>query len=243
MKDQSEQDRILLREIRLTNLLSFGPDTDALRMERLNLFIGPNGSGKSNLIEAVALMRATPVLPQATSNADVRGVLRRGGGTREWIWKGTTGKAATMEFVVAKPKGSQALRHRFAFRGAAQGFQLDDERIEDERPYGGQADAYFYYRFQNGHPVVNTVAQAEIGNALTLQETPAAQPRRQRKLAQESVNLEVSILAQRRDPELYPRDYPSGGHLRKVADISGMGVWPEHSISRTAESGHAQRPA
>jgi predicted ATPase len=204
MKDQSEQDKILLRDIRLTNLLSFGPDTDALPMEALNVFIGPNGAGKSNLIEALALMRATPVLPQATSNADVRGILRRGGGAAEWVWKGSKGKPAALELIVANPKGSQALRHRFAFRGDAQGFQLDDERIENEKPYGEQADAYFYYRFQNGHPVVNSVAQAETGNGMTLQESPALQPRRQRRLAQESVNLEVSILAQRRDPELYP---------------------------------------
>jgi predicted ATPase len=210
MKENPDSDNRLIREIRLTNLLSFGPDTEALHMEALNVFIGPNGAGKSNLIEALALMRATPVLPQATSNADVRGILRRGGGAAEWLWKGTKGKRATLEFVVNNPKGSQALRHRFAFRGDTQGFQLDDERIENEKPNGKEKEAYFYYRFQNGNPVLNTVVQPDAGNSLVLHETSDkqqgayAQSRRERRLARESVNLEVSILAQRRDPELYP---------------------------------------
>jgi predicted ATPase len=204
MKNNLNQDTRVVREIRLRNLLSFGPETEALPLERLNVLIGPNGSGKSNLIESLAMMRATPVLPQSTSNADVRGVLRRGGGATEWIWKGAKDEPAAVDLVVANPKGSQALRHRFAFRADAQGFHLDDERIENEKPHPGQTLVSFYYRFQNGHPVVNRVAQAETDNSLTLQETPAAKQRRQRRLTQESVNLEVSILAQRRDPELYP---------------------------------------
>ncbi len=210
MNENLDQDKRLLREIRMTNLLSFGPEAEALPLERLNVFIGPNGAGKSNLIEALALMRATPVLPQAAGNADVRAVLRRGGGAGEWVWKGAKGKPAAVELLVSNPKGSQHLRHRFAFRGDAQGFQLDDERIENEKPYDGQTEAYFFYRFQNGHPVVNTVAQPDAGNAPALQETPDKRPgaystpRRERKLARETVSLEVSILAQRRDPEQYP---------------------------------------
>jgi predicted ATPase len=203
------QDKRLLREIRLTNLLSFGPAAEPLLLERLNVFIGPNGAGKSNLIEALALMRATPVLPQATSNADVRGVVRRGGGATEWIWKGAKDKAAEIEMVISNPKGQQPLRHCFAFRGDAHGFRLDDERIENERPHGTQDEVYFYYRFQNGHPVVNTIAPSESSTA-QLQEPRGRRsntypPQRlPRRLARESVDLEVSILAQRRDPEQYP---------------------------------------
>ncbi len=88
MKQNPPNDARLLREIRLTNLLSFGPDTAALPLKNLNVLIGPNGAGKSNLIEALALMRATPVPSQTTSNSDVRGVVRRGGGAKEWIWGG-----------------------------------------------------------------------------------------------------------------------------------------------------------
>jgi hypothetical protein len=66
-----ERDPKLLRQIKPSSLLSFGPDTPGLDLESLNIFIGPNGTGKSNLIEALALMRATPVPPQTTSNADI----------------------------------------------------------------------------------------------------------------------------------------------------------------------------
>ena len=40
---------MLIKRIRLTNLLSFGPDTEELDLAPLNVLIGPNGSGKSNL--------------------------------------------------------------------------------------------------------------------------------------------------------------------------------------------------
>jgi predicted ATPase len=198
---------MLITSLRIKNLLSFGPDTEALPLENLNVLIGPNGAGKSNLIETLALMRATPIPAQTTSNADVRGVVRRGGGAQEWIWKGAKNKPASVELAVNNPKGKQPLRHVFSFACDSQGFQLHDERVEDELPYRrGSPDPYFYYRFQNGHPVVNTVAQDE-DNGLTLHKGPAKHPaaqRKERKLAQETVNLELSILAQRRDPDLYP---------------------------------------
>jgi predicted ATPase len=73
------------------NLLSYGPETAPLSLGPLNVFIGPNGSGKSNLIEALALLRATP--------GDVRAVIRLGGGVREWLWKG--GAVKTVAYLVA----------------------------------------------------------------------------------------------------------------------------------------------
>src|SRR5437870_6520072 len=83
MEKHEFEDVRLLRQIRPYNLLSFGPDTPSLDLENLNVLIGPNGSGKSNLIEALALMRATPVPSQAASDFDVPGVLRHGGGAAE----------------------------------------------------------------------------------------------------------------------------------------------------------------
>lgn len=186
MKESDQEDHRVLSSIRPENLLSFGPETPALELRALNVLIGPNGSGKSNLIEALALMRATAILPQSASNGDVRGVIRRGGGSREWVWKGASDRPATVELIVSNPKGKQSLRHLFAFLAEPSGFHLHDERIENEERYTGQSDTYFYYRFQGGQPVVNTVSQKE------------------RRLARETVNLELSILAQRRDPELYP---------------------------------------
>jgi len=147
-----------LRQIRLENFLSFGPAAAPLELENLNILIGPNAAGKSNLIEALALMRATPVSP-AASNSDLRGVVRRGGGVQEWVWKG--GKSAVLDFVVSYPKGKQPLRHILSFRGDEQGFRLEDERIENAVAGRGESEPYFYYRFQHGEPVVDAIVEGE----------------------------------------------------------------------------------
>ena len=173
-----DDDKRLLQQIKLTNFLSFGPETTSIDLKSLNILIGINGVGKSNLIEAVALMQATPV--------DIGAVVRKGGGASEWIWKGKQESAATIDVVFSNPEGSQPLVHSLSFYSDNGRFQLQDERIENEHPYGNQNDPYFYYRFQNGHPIVNT--NDEEG----------------RQLARETIDLTLSILSQRRDPEHYP---------------------------------------
>src|SRR5438105_4583019 len=92
-----------LREITLRNILSYGPDSDPIPLCNLNVLIGPNGSGKSNLIEAIALLRATPV------EKDLRDAIREGGTITEWVWKGRPEAPASIEAVVANPAGNQDL--------------------------------------------------------------------------------------------------------------------------------------
>jgi predicted ATPase len=81
MSEESTQSPILISEIHLQNLLSFGPDAKPIPLGPLNVLIGPNGSGKSNLIEAIELIRATP-----TTN--LRDVISKAGGIIELYWKG-----------------------------------------------------------------------------------------------------------------------------------------------------------
>lgn len=169
---------VLIHHLRPKNFLSFGPENAGIDLRPLNVIIGPNGSGKSNLIEAIAFMRSAP--------KDLQTVTRTGGGVGEWIWKGQAKEPATVDAVIANPGGSMPLRHVVSFTNANQTFYLDDERIENEHGYQGQRDPYFYYRYQNGHPVVNTVDKGQRG------------------LARETIEPDRSILAQRRDPETYP---------------------------------------
>ena len=49
--------KMLIHELTLRGILSFGPDSATLALRPLNLLIGPNGSGKSNLLEAISLLR------------------------------------------------------------------------------------------------------------------------------------------------------------------------------------------
>jgi len=165
----------------LRNFLSFGPETPCLPLGNLNVFVGPNGSGKSNLLEAIALLRSAA--------NDLRPVILRGGGIGEWIWKGAPRAPATLDAVLSDPNSSQPLRqvrHILTFLAEQQTFRIEDERIENERPDIGKTDPYFYYRYQQGRPVVNTLEKG------------------QRYLRRETMQPDLSILAQLRDPESYP---------------------------------------
>jgi predicted ATPase len=170
-----------LQRIVLKNVLSFGPETDGLDLLPLNLLIGPNGSGKSNFIEAIALMRAAP--------SEFSKVTRKGGGVAEWIWKGNADGAACIDWVMSYPQGPRALRHRIAFGSAGQGFALIDERLENAVAQHRQPVVRFYYRPQPGKHVVSVRVQLEL---------------RERILSQDDLETDRSILAQRRDPDIYP---------------------------------------
>ncbi len=71
---------MVLEELTLRGILSFGSDTPPLAMRPLNVLIGPNGSGKSNLIEAIGLLRSSPTkLDGAGSRLARRGLGLEGG--------------------------------------------------------------------------------------------------------------------------------------------------------------------
>ena len=141
---------MLIQRLTLRNLLSYGPETPELPLNRLNVLIGPNGSGKSNLIEAIGLLQAAP--------KDLTGPIREGGGVRNWIWKGGEGPShASIEAVIRNPRGPESLRYHLAFAENGQRFQLSDERIENEHPDTGYSDPYFYFRYEhNRRRIVST---------------------------------------------------------------------------------------
>lgn len=170
-----------LVRITLSNLLSFGPDPVSLHLPELTLLIGPNGSGKSNLIEAISLMRSTAV-PGTARESDLRGVVRRGGGAREWLWKGRFALPATLELTLLGPKIVPPLQHKLVFNDGPDGsLQLEDEQIE-----GIGDDVVNFYSFRKGRPILRSSRK------------------RNQKLSPESLDLNASILSQRRDPEQFP---------------------------------------
>jgi len=174
---------MFIETLRPDSLLSFAPGTKEIELGPLNVIIGPNGSGKSNLIEAIELLRATPV--------GFASAIRDGGGVREWLWKGGSTKVATLEARLARP-GLSSLRYKLSFGASAQRTEVVDEALEEARkdkPYA--KDVYFYYRFQNGHPTLNVRDES----------SEAPTPRRLRR---ESLAADESVLSQRKDPDLYP---------------------------------------
>jgi len=168
----------LFEELRLTNLLSFGPDSPPVTLGELNVLIGTNGAGKSNFIEAVGLLKSAPT--------DLVVPVREGGGVRNWLWKGAkTPPTATLEAVLAYPAGSAPLRYRLSFAEAGQRFEVTDERIESARASTGKPKPYFFFGYEHGRPMLNVKGA-------------------KRELRREDIDPQRSILSQRKDPDQYP---------------------------------------
>lgn len=171
---------MLLREITLKNVLSFGTEGLTLPLRRLNVLIGPNGSGKSNLLEAINLLRS--------SATGFSGVFTGEGASPvvDWLWKKQPGTVATIDAVIDHPRAKLPLRHSLEFTEQSGAFRLVDERIENAEPFPGHDEPYFYYRYQRGQPVL-LVRQDD-----------------RRHLVPEGLAPDESILSQRKDPDQYP---------------------------------------
>jgi predicted ATPase len=128
---------MFIHRLKISGLLSFGPEGIDLPLENLNVLIGANGSGKSNLLEVLALLRASPGhLPTPVKEM---------GGVREWLWKGDTSPGhAIIDAVVSHPQGNMPLRHVLEIAEHGERFEVVDERIENERAYEGKSDSYFF---------------------------------------------------------------------------------------------------
>jgi len=173
---------MFIESLHIDSLLSFAPGTPAIDLAPLNVVIGPNGSGKSNLVEVIELLRATP-----TSFASA---IRDGGGVREWLWKGDAPAHAMLDARLGRGPNASALRYRLQFAAVGPRVEIIEEAIEDvEGDPKAQAD--FYYRFQDGQPMLNV---REEGST----------KRTTRRLQRDSLAVNESVLSQRKDPDLYP---------------------------------------
>ena len=190
-----KENDVLIKSLKLNNFLSFGGSAPALELRALNVVIGPNGSGKSNLIEAIDLLRSTPSTAKETS---LLSAIRDGGGVRDWLWKGAIKTPhAEINVVLNNPKGPVDLRYVLSFSEVGQRFEIFDERIENSEPDKNHPQPYFYYRFENGHGVLNIKGK-------------------KRRLQREDINPTASILSQRRDPDQYPELTYIGNTFDKI---------------------------
>jgi predicted ATPase len=177
-----------IRSVSVHNLLSFGEPT-TIGLRPLNVLIGPNGSGKSNLIEVLGLLQSAPgQLATAISN---------GGPIEDWLWKGAPRTpTASICVTVDRPAellqtNQKPLRYRLAFTKAGFRFQIANEFVEEDGPLPDQRAldlglmAPSFYQYVNGH-----ASFANRGESFPVRF--------------EDINPQLSILAQRKDPEHYP---------------------------------------
>ena len=226
---------MLIRRLKVSGLLSFGPRGVDLPLEPLNVLIGPNGAGKSNLLEVLALLRAAPT--------GLAAPVKQAGGVGEWLWKmapplgawsdksrteaSTTwsGSGRAVVDVILSPQGSDSpIRHVIEFTDHGGRFEVMEERIEKAEPYADRRDAHFFYRFRKGRPEIRDITD----------EPRALQPA--------SLMPEESILSQVRDPERYPvlhrlqEQYARIGLYRSWTFGPGAGA-------RQAQSAHGRSDA
>lgn len=167
----------MIKHIKASNILSFGPDGLDLELKPLNVLIGANGSGKSNFLDLIDLMRSTP--------NDLQGLIRTSGGTHEWIWKLNELKAHPRIELVSELSSkfvNQHLLHSISFNESSSSFFVVSEAIMDT-DQSGFAKGKMYYDYFGGHPMIDIKGQWQEPTY--------------------PVSENASILAQRRDPETY----------------------------------------
>lgn len=196
----------MLNSIKLTNLLSFGAETEIILNPGLNVLIGANGSGKSNLIEAISLLQAMP--------KDLTKAIRNGGGIQEWLWKGERNPVAKVEIVIKNPNSQQPLRHSIEFRAMDYRIEVVNELLEE-----GMYDGLFgkvsncYYRYDGQKAIINQGIKYR------------------QELNWENIETTQSILAQRQDPDAYPEMTYLGNFYQKIR-LYREWQFGRHSLAR-----------
>ena len=210
--------KMFIRTLRLQNLLSYGSkfSEEPIELQPLNVLIGSNASGKSNLIEAIGLLKATPI--------DLTAPIRRGGGISDFLWRGERGiTTAKIEAIVDYPGGHKPLRYEISITVANQRIELVDEAVKEAEPrYESEENPYLFYQYNQGRPVLNVINESD-------------RQRRLRHLRREDIIPDQSILSQRKDPDQYPELSYLGN---KFSDI---GLYRNWQTGRDSEPRKAQQ--
>jgi len=191
----------LLDSLHLRGFLSFGPGSEPVKLQGLNVLIGPNGVGKSNLIEAVELLHATPT--------NFSSAIRVGGLPSNWIWRSGSGNSsACVDTVLSETPEQPALRYGIEFTEVSGRTEITGEVLENteitEEDHPEQIDVSFYYRLMQGHSIINAVQ-------------PSGHLRRNlRVLKREDINPGQSILSQMKDPGTYPELHRTGERFERI---------------------------
>jgi predicted ATPase len=146
---------MLIRTIVLKDFLSFGDYEQWVDLHPLNVIVGKNGGGKSNFIKALEFISQIP--------HDLDGHIRNSGGVEEWLYNCDEDlddiPTATVQAAFKRPETEvdKVLRYKMSFTSDNGSFRLVDELVENSLPRFGKTEKpSFYYRYNNGNPVVGT---------------------------------------------------------------------------------------
>lgn len=212
------EDARFIRTLRLRNLLSFGPDSGPIELGALNVLIGPNGSGKSNLIVAIDLLRA--------SATDMVALLRTGGGTAEWLWKGAEHRPdAQVDATLSYSKADTPLRHRISFTAVRQRFSLIEEVISNGHALARDGGLQIFSNSSaNGYSDLFVPQTGSSGEKID-----DAQPRQRRRV---ELTANQSVLSQLRDPGQYPEITYLGDVYKQLKLYRNWGTGPHSALRK-----------
>jgi predicted ATPase len=195
-----------IRRLTLQNFLSFGSQGVSVDLLPLNVLIGSNAAGKSNLLEALAILRATA--------GDLQGAVREGGSIGEYIWKGAPPRAsAVLETGVLYPEPSRRypslLQHRIALGAVGPRVDLAAETITllSDDPFASP----------------ELVVNREAGESLL---RARVQKNARHDTKPDDLKAGQSVISQRRDPDRYPE-------ITFLSDIfGGIALFQEWTFGR-----------
>ncbi len=213
----------LIHSLRLENFLSYGPQGMQIELEPLNIVIGPNASGKSNLIQAIELLRASPI--------NITLPIIQGGGVDEWLFKGgREAPTAELQVVIDYPNELEKLIHTVSFVSRGQHFQIVDETIQGSKFFGKlnlpvETD---YYNYRRGQPVIATQFHFLDESGVVI-----ADERENKSLS--NIKIDLSILSQRNDPDSYPALAYLSEAYRAIKIYRGFNLDGPNSLRRAQQ--------
>ena len=138
----------LIRSLRLTNFLSFGPQGEEIELRGLNVLIGANGSGKTNFVEALGLL--------AASVDDLSAPIKEGGHIEEWFYKGEKRREISLEAKVMPLGTAHHTFYSLTLEERGQRMFVERESVVQETPDSLFQDESLIYQLKDEFPLIGT---------------------------------------------------------------------------------------
>jgi predicted ATPase len=222
---EKKKNNNFFKSIKLKNFLSYGPKGVELKLKPLNVFIGANSSGKSNLIEALRILRAAA---QSDPKKDISGVISERDGIGNWIWKGERKDsiAEIQVFTDSDPRFKYFIKYGLELQESNnRSVEIVSESLIrqtdlDKRDPGGPKADYYYAL--GAQPTLATYISSP--DSFTQEGIESLILNISEHLRIEKLNLNQSILSQRKDPDRFPNVTYLANQFSKIQIYRGWNL-------------------